>query len=88
MIDTATLQAGTCTRSRLITYPLDSSSWIRGAMDVEKGIVPQFSVIIETATLHAGTCTRSKLVTYTLDSSILIHEAIHVEERVEYHSPQ
>ena len=35
VIETATLHAGTCTRSRVITYPLDSSSWIHGAMHVE-----------------------------------------------------
>ena len=36
-IETATLHAGTCTRSRsmVITYFLDSSSWIHGAMHVE-----------------------------------------------------
>ena len=35
VIETATLHAGTCTRSRVITYELDSSSWIHGAMHVE-----------------------------------------------------
>ena len=35
VIETATLHAGTCTRSRMITYCLDSSSWIHGAMHVE-----------------------------------------------------
>ena len=68
IIETATLHAGTCTctRSRVITYELDSSSWIHGAMHVEERVV-----IIETATLHAGTCicTRSRVITYELDSS-------------------
>ena len=36
IIETATLQASTCTRSRVITYYLDSSSWIHGAMHVEE----------------------------------------------------
>ena len=35
VIETATLHAGTCTRSRVITYQLDSSSWNHGAMHVE-----------------------------------------------------
>ena len=37
VIETAKLHAGTCTRSRsmVITYFLDSSSWIHGAMHVE-----------------------------------------------------
>ena len=30
----ATLHAGSCTRSRVITYSLDSRSWIHGAMHV------------------------------------------------------
>ena len=45
IIETATLHAGTCTRSRVITYSLDSSSWIHGAMHVEERVV-----IIETYT--------------------------------------
>ena len=36
IIETATLHAGTCTRSRVITYFLDSSSWIHGTMHVEE----------------------------------------------------
>ena len=36
IIETATLHVGTCTRSRVITYSLDSSSWIHGAMHVEE----------------------------------------------------
>ena len=35
VIETATLHAGTCTRRRVITYRLDSSIWIHGAMHVE-----------------------------------------------------
>ena len=35
VIETDTLHAGTCTRSRVITYCLDSSSWIHGAIHVE-----------------------------------------------------
>ena len=35
VIETATLHAGTCTRSRVITYRLVSSSLIHGAMHVE-----------------------------------------------------
>ena len=33
--------ADTCTRSRVITYCLDSSSWINGAVYVEERVVPQ-----------------------------------------------
>ena len=36
--ETATLHADTCTRSRVITYELDSSSWIHGAMHVEERV--------------------------------------------------
>ena len=36
IIEKATLNTGTCTRSRVITYRLDSSSWIHGAMRVEE----------------------------------------------------
>ena len=36
IIDTATLYPGTRTRSRLITYKLDSSGRIHGAMHVEE----------------------------------------------------
>ena len=52
IIETATLHAGTCTRSRVITYWLDSSSWIHGAMHVEER-VKYHSDHIETATLQA-----------------------------------
>ena len=40
IIETATLHAGTCTctKSRVITYLLDSSSWIHGAMHVEERV--------------------------------------------------
>ena len=38
VIETATLHAGTCTSRRVITYRLDSSSWIHGAMHVEDGV--------------------------------------------------
>ena len=67
IIEMATLLAGTCTRSRVITYWLDSSSWIHGAMHVEEG--ESTTVIIEMATLLAGTCTRSRVITYFLESS-------------------
>ena len=36
--ETVTLHAGTYTRSRAITYCLDSSSWIHGAMHVEERV--------------------------------------------------
>ena len=39
VIETATLHAGTCTRSRVITYELDSSSWNHGAMHAEERVV-------------------------------------------------
>ena len=32
------IHAGTCTRSRLITYRLDSSSWINGGMHVKERV--------------------------------------------------
>ena len=35
ILERAILHIGTCTRSRVITYFLDSSSWIHGAMHVE-----------------------------------------------------
>ena len=79
----ATLQAGTCTRSRLITYLLVADPWSNSCG--RKGRGPQSSVIIEAATFHAGTCTRNRLITYTLDSSNSISGTIHVEEGVEYH---
>ena len=78
IIEMATLRAGTCTKSRVITYWLDSSSWIHGAMHVEEGKTT--TVITEMATLRAGTCTRSRVITYWLDSSSWIHGAMHVEE--------
>ena len=37
-IETATLHAGICTRSRVITYFLDSSRWIHGAMHAEERV--------------------------------------------------
>ena len=36
IIEKAIRHAGTCTRNRVITYSLDSSSWINGAMHVEE----------------------------------------------------
>ena len=66
MIETVKLHVGTCTRSRVITYPLDSSSWINGAMHGEER--RENAVIIETATLHLGTCTRNGVKTYQLNS--------------------
>ena len=38
IIETVTLDAGTCTRSGLMTYILDSSSWIQGVMHVEESV--------------------------------------------------
>ena len=38
IIETATLHARTCTRSRVKTYSLDSSSVIYGTMDVEERV--------------------------------------------------
>ena len=38
IIETAILHAGTCTKSRVITYSLDSSSWIHGATHVEERV--------------------------------------------------
>ena len=73
--ETPTLNAGTCTRSRVITYSLDSSRWIHGAIHVEERVV-----ITETATLNTGTCTRNRVITYNLDFSRWIHRAVHVEE--------
>ena len=74
IIETATLHASTCTRSKVITYSLDLSGWIHGAMHVEER-VEYHSDHIETATLQAGTCTctRSMVTTYDLDLSSLIH---------------
>ena len=44
----ATLNAGTCIRSKMITYGLDSSRWIHGAIHVEE------RVITIVTTLNAG----------------------------------
>ena len=67
VIETATLHAGTCTRSRVITYLLDSSSWIHGAMHVEDRV--------EYNSGHRDGYTacshRSRVITYYLDSSKL-----------------
>ena len=67
VIETATLHAGTCTRSRVITYFLDSSSWIHGAMHVEDRV--------EYNSGHRDGYTacshRSRVITYYLDSSKL-----------------
>ena len=53
--ETATLNAGTCTRSRVTTYFLDSSRWIHGTMHVkEKG--------------NYHSVHRDALITYLLDS--------------------
>ena len=41
VIETATVHAGTCTRSRVITYMLDLLSWIHGAMHVEDRVEVQ-----------------------------------------------
>ena len=41
VIETATLNAGTSTRSRVITYLLDSLNWIHGAMHVEDRVEVQ-----------------------------------------------
>ena len=57
IIETATLHEGTIRRSRVITYALDSSSGIHGAICVE-GMI-EYRSDHKTATLHAGTCTRS-----------------------------
>ena len=78
IIEMATLHAGTYTRTTVITYNLDSSSWIHGAMHVEEG--ESTTVITEMATLRLGTCTRSRVITYWLDSSSWINGGMHVEE--------
>ena len=59
IIETATLHAGTCKRSRVITYSLDSS--MEQCMCKKEYST---TVIIETATLQASTCTRSRVITY------------------------
>ena len=86
IIETGTLNSGTCTKSRLITYPLDASSWIHRAMHVEERVEhhsPQCS-LTQLNSMHAGIGTRKRLITYTLDSSSWIHGAMHdiVEEKV------
>ena len=43
----ATLNAGTCIRSRMITYGLDSSRWNHGAIHVEERVI--IIAITETA---------------------------------------
>ena len=58
--ETATLNTGTCTRNRVITYQLDFSRWIHRAVHVEENdITIRFT---ETPTLNAGTCTRSRVI--------------------------
>ena len=51
----------TCTRSKVITYRLESSSGFHGAMYVEQKI--------EYHSVHRNACTRSKVITYRLESS-------------------
>ena len=67
VIEMATLHAGTCTRSRVITYLLDSSCWIHGAMHVDDRV--------EYNSGHRDGYTacshRSRVITYYLDSSKL-----------------
>ena len=75
----ATLNAGTCTRSRVITHLLDSARRIHGAIHVEEKVMT--IACNETATLNAGTCTKRRVITYNLDSSTWIHVAINVEEK-------
>ena len=69
IIEGATLHAGTCLTSSVITYFLDSLRWIHGAMHVKERV--EYN--------------RSRVITYRLDSSSWIHGAMHEEERVEYH---
>ena len=77
VIETATLHAGTCTRSRVITYELYSSSWIRGAMHVEDRVEYNSGhrdVHSACRLMHKG-----RVITYFLDSSSWIHGAMHAE---------
>ena len=76
---TPTLNAGTCTRSRVIL-----TSWIHQGGSMEQYMWKKRVITIvctETPTLNAGTCTRSRVITHLLDSSRRIHGAINVEEK-------
>ena len=83
IIETATLNAGACTKSRVITYFLDSS-WIHRAMHAEERVA--YSNDHRVGYTHAGTCTKSRVIIYLLDSSSWIHRAMHVEKSVAYNS--
>ena len=65
VIEMATLHAGTCTSSSVITYELDSSSWIHGAKHVEDRV--------EYNSGHRDGYTacryRNRVITYYLHSS-------------------
>ena len=66
VIEMATLHAGTCTRSRVITYSLDSSSWIHEAMHVEDRVEYNSGHRDDyTACRH-----RSRVITYFLVESM------------------
>ena len=69
----------------MITYWLDSSSWIHGEVHVGERI-EYHRDHRDGYILYDNSCTRSRVTTYKLDSSSWIHRAMHVEERIEYHS--
>ena len=78
--ETATLNTGTCTRSRVITDVLDSSKRIHGAINVEeKG--NYHSVHRDSYTQHRHMHKKYRVITYFLNFSRWIHRAVHVEER-------
>ena len=83
IIEMPTLLAGTCTSSRVITYKLDSSSWIHGVNHLEK-TVEYHSDHRDSYTPCRHILKEYRVITYLLGSSK--HGAKHVEERVEYHN--
>ena len=58
-----TLHTDSCTKSRVITYRLDSSSWIHGAA-LKENRVPKSSMIIVMVTLHEDSRTKNRVISY------------------------
>ena len=74
--DSYKLHADSYTRSRVITYFLDLSSWIHGAVLKEERSTTMLSDHSDSYKLHADSYTRSRVITYFLDLSSWIHGAV------------
>ena len=84
IIETATLHIGSCTRTTVTTYSLDSRGWIVQQCRWKK---EQSTTYLSDQNTLPGSCTRStcRVTAYCLDSSSRIHAAMNVEENVVYH---